>query len=172
MINMIIAADENGGIGYKNGLPWPKNEKDLKYFQKITEGNVIVMGSNTWRSSGTYYHNSDNAIKYVVSSQSMFNFPGAFDTYDPTHDKIDDILLSIEFRHPGREVFIIGGKTLYDAAYKICDRVYLTDIHGKYRCDTFCDISKYIENKSIVSSTSEAATRSGPGIQFSIWEAN
>ena len=23
MINMILAADENGGIGYKNGLPWP-----------------------------------------------------------------------------------------------------------------------------------------------------
>ena len=26
---MILAADEQGGIGFKNGLPWPKIKEDL-----------------------------------------------------------------------------------------------------------------------------------------------
>jgi len=30
MINMILAVDDNGSIGFKNGLPWPKLTEDLK----------------------------------------------------------------------------------------------------------------------------------------------
>jgi dihydrofolate reductase len=35
MINMILAADEIGGIGFKNGLPWPKIKEDLNWFRKV-----------------------------------------------------------------------------------------------------------------------------------------
>ncbi|MBG09981.1 MAG: hypothetical protein CMD92_02305, partial [Gammaproteobacteria bacterium] len=51
-INMILAADEYGGIGYKNDLPWAKIKLDLKWFADWTTDNVVVMGSNTWKSLG------------------------------------------------------------------------------------------------------------------------
>ena len=54
MINMILAVDELGGIGYKNGLPWPKIKEDLEWFKQLTEENVVVMGSTTWKSLGVH----------------------------------------------------------------------------------------------------------------------
>ena len=46
----IIACDPNGGIGYKNKLPWINIQGDLPRFKKLTNGQVIVMGRNTWDS--------------------------------------------------------------------------------------------------------------------------
>lgn len=167
---MILAADEHGGIGYKNGLPWPKISTDLKYFRKITQDNVVVMGSNTWRSLGIYAP-LDMRINYVISSQNPFKFPNAYDIYDPTQETLEDILMSIEWRHPGREIFVIGGKTLYDATHHLCDKVYLTNVLGKYKCDTFCDVPEYLKGRSIISSVTEPGDQNTPTVQFTIWES-
>ena len=51
-MNIIAAICKNGGIGYKNKLPW-KLKNELQYFQKLTIGNgnnAVVMGKNTWLS--------------------------------------------------------------------------------------------------------------------------
>ena len=55
-IYMIVAHDENYGIGFQNTLPWNLPD-DLKHFQKITctvnnqqKQNMILMGTNTWIS--------------------------------------------------------------------------------------------------------------------------
>jgi dihydrofolate reductase len=38
---MILSVDNNGGIGYKNGLPWPKLKEDLHWFKQLTEISII-----------------------------------------------------------------------------------------------------------------------------------
>ena len=44
LIRMILAVDEQGGIGYKNGLPWPHISDDMQYFKNTTMDQVVVMG--------------------------------------------------------------------------------------------------------------------------------
>ena len=51
-INIIVAIDNIMGIGKNNKLPW-NIPNDLKYFSKLTRGNVnnaILMGRKTWES--------------------------------------------------------------------------------------------------------------------------
>ena len=43
-MRLIIACDPNGGIGYKNKLPWHKIEGDLPRFKRLTENKIVVMG--------------------------------------------------------------------------------------------------------------------------------
>ncbi len=51
-MNIIVAKCLNGGIGYKNKLPWGFRS-DLRRFAKLTKGqgnNAIIMGRKTWES--------------------------------------------------------------------------------------------------------------------------
>jgi dihydrofolate reductase len=144
---MILAADEAGGIGFKNGLPWPHISDDMLHFKNITKDNVVVMGSNTWNSLGRIAPLKDR-INYVVSTKGIENFPGCFDVYDHNRYSIEQIIEAIDFRHPGRDTIIIGGKTLYDDAYSVCDVVYLTRVMDKYKCDTYVDTDVYLKGKT------------------------
>ena len=54
-LNIISAVSKNGGIGYKNKLPWKRINLDMKFFSQITIGskndnNAVIMGKNTWLS--------------------------------------------------------------------------------------------------------------------------
>jgi len=51
MIIGIVAIAKNYAIGKDGKLPWHYSA-DLKFFKETTNGNAIVMGSNTWRSIG------------------------------------------------------------------------------------------------------------------------
>ena len=100
-----------------------------------TKDNVVVMGSKTWDSLGIHKP-LKNRINYVVSSQDFNKFEGAYDSYDPRQYSLESIALSIASRHPKKEIFIIGGKTLYDELYKIANKIYLTRVEGTYTVDT------------------------------------
>ena len=53
---MIVALCRGGGIGYEGTLPWPKLERDLRFFSHMTRSSVfpyntaVVMGRKTWES--------------------------------------------------------------------------------------------------------------------------
>ncbi len=49
-MKLIIACDPNGGIGYENRLPWSNIQGDLPRFKRLTEGQTVIMGRNTWDS--------------------------------------------------------------------------------------------------------------------------
>ena len=46
-VSLIVALDDSGAIGYQDGLPWPKNSEDLKWFREITMGKVCIVGHQT-----------------------------------------------------------------------------------------------------------------------------
>ena len=144
MISMILATDESGGIGYKNSLPWPKVESDLKWFKEKTLNEVVVMGRKTWISLGDYAPLPER-INYVISSSDFKLFEGAYDSYDHTKYSLETIVQAIQSRHPKRNIMIVGGKTLYDELYKIADTIYLTTIKGTYEVDTSVNRTRYLE---------------------------
>src|SRR3546814_12746561 len=48
---LVVAYSENRVIGRDNALPW-RLPSDLAHFKRVTLGNPIIMGRNTWISLG------------------------------------------------------------------------------------------------------------------------
>jgi len=168
-ISMILAADEYGGIGYKNDLPWAKIKLDLKWFADHTTDNVVVMGSNTWKSLGKIAP-LKNRINYVITSKSMPEFPGAHDCYDYTQYSLESIVTAIQSRHPTKQIYIIGGKHLYDDAYKFCNKILLTRIDGTHSVDTTVDIVEYLKDFKKTNSIGYVNPHPEPHCTFETWD--
>lgn len=166
MINMVLAVDELGGIGYKNGLPWPKIAEDLRWFRQLTEQNVVIMGSNTWKSLGGHAPLTTRHNYVMTSSHEKDDFPGCFAVRNPSKDSLEIILKSLDFGHPNRDIFVIGGKTLYDEAYQYCDAIFLTRIHDQYPSDTKVDIEKYIDDFVLLNQMYSQGNQHTPDITF------
>ena len=136
MINAIFAVDFNGGMGFNGTLPWPHNAEDLAHFQKLTLGNVVVMGRNTWDDpklpkplpGRTVYVATNKPVRYAMPFAGNFN----------------DKLISIEKEHPDKKVFVIGGPKLIEQSKDLYDRVYVTHIKGSYRADTRMYIKEFL----------------------------
>jgi dihydrofolate reductase len=50
-ISLLVAMDENRGIGIENRLPWHLST-DLKRFKTLTMGHCLLMGRKTYESIG------------------------------------------------------------------------------------------------------------------------
>ena len=119
----IIAMSLNRVIGKDNKLPWHLPE-DLRWFKKLTTGNVIVMGRKTWDSIGKPLPNRES----IVLSRSSPQIPGArvirsLDELDPAFD--------------ARDFFIIGGAQLFSIALSRCSDVFLTLVKREVAGDIF-----------------------------------
>ena len=70
MLSLIVAYDENLGIGKNNDLPWIL-KKDMNYFKNITtdnSNNVVIMGRNTWESIPEKFRPLQNRINIIISN--------------------------------------------------------------------------------------------------------
>ena len=127
-INAILAMDDNMGIGFENGLPWPRMNKDMKWFRESTTGNVVVMGRNTWESFGN--EPLRNRVNIVITNREVEGNPdGVMSGYIP------DLLDTIKRLYPQLDIFVIGGANIYRQALPHCDKLYITRIKGVYKCN-------------------------------------
>lgn len=133
MINIIVAHDENLGIGRQNKLLCKLGD-DMRMFRMITEGHVVVMGRKTYQSIGKPLLNRMNII---LTKKTEVNLDGVINL--SVADNIDDILtVSKQYQKEGKEVFIIGGGEIYKQFLPYADAMYITKIHNKFDdVDTF-----------------------------------
>jgi dihydrofolate reductase len=137
--SIIAAADENMGIGIKNGLPW-RIKADMDYFAKTTteaaagRKNVVIMGRNTWLSLPEKYRPLPKRINLVLSFEP-FDVPVGV----MMAKSFDDAFSQLEKAADIGTVFVIGGASIYAQAIARpdCERVYLTEINGTFDCDVF-----------------------------------
>ena len=130
MINAIVAVDKQQGIGFNGLMPWPRLQGDMQWFKDTTLNNVVVMGSVTWKSIGTYL---PNRINIVIRSTLH---PAANITFsDPV-----DAIQTLKERYSNNEIFIIGGQSIYDRTKELVDRFYVTEIDATYKCDKFFNL--------------------------------
>lgn len=134
MICGIVAIEQGQGIGFQNQMPWPRLTEDLRWFKENTVNNVIVMGSNTWKSIGRPL---PDRINVVISSQLQKK---ANLTYSDPIEAINDL----KERCKNKLIFIIGGQQLFEATKHIIEKFYVTEIHANYTCDKFFDL-KFVE---------------------------
>lgn len=124
--NIIVACSVDGIIGEKGSskLLW-KQKADMAFFKEKTTNQIVVMGNNTFKSMGS--KPLKNRINVVVTREPV--------EVDITLDKelfyVNDLRCIDKLKEVfNRDVYIIGGESIYDLALQTVDidNIYQTVI--------------------------------------------
>jgi dihydrofolate reductase len=124
-VSIVVATDDQGGIGLGGGLPWHLPE-DLKRFKALTMGKPIVMGRRTHDSIGRPLPGRHNI---VISRQPGLRIEGC--------TVVDSLEAALAAAGPVPEVVVIGGADVYRLALPCAETLYLTRVHADVGADTF-----------------------------------
>lgn len=160
MINIIAAITDNNAIGKDNKVLF-RLKKDMAHFKNITTDNVVIMGRKTYESIGKTLPNRVNIVlsRKMESNEDFYTF-----------DSIEKAIEWSKENYPQKEIFIIGGASVYDKALKddIVDKLYMTKIKQTVEdADAFFPEIDYKRKWSITSVERFFEN----GIEFFIYEA-
>lgn len=117
---IIVAMDDNRGIGADNDLLWQRDlPADLAHFKKLTTGNSIIMGRKTFESIGRPLPNRQNI---VVSRKGAIGAEGTL-----TAASLQTAYVLAQF-----DVYVIGGGEIYQQAMDDVDILYVTEVHATF----------------------------------------
>lgn len=139
-INLIVAKTNSNVIGdsINNNIPW-KLSTDLKYFKQITTNNIVIMGRNTHDSIGKALPNRENII---ISSDKYLKTPGCINA----SSLVEALEIATEIAELfNKEIFIIGGASIYKQCISLVEAMYITEIHCNYQGNVF--FPKYDTNE-------------------------
>jgi dihydrofolate reductase len=139
MINGVVAVEKSRGIGLNGQLPWPRIEEDMRFFRALTLGHVVVMGSATWKSLGKPLA---GRINVVLSNTTDYSGDQAA---DHTFSNIGTALAFCQNEYPGKEIFIIGGESIYNQCMHQIQRFFVTELEVDYQSDKFFNLD-YVKN--------------------------
>ena len=129
-ISLIVAAAENGAIGYQGGMPWHISA-DFRYFRRTTLGHPVVMGRGTWRSLGGRCLSGRRNLVITRSPLTEAERASGAEFYPSPGE-------ALSAAAGAGEIFIIGGGSLYRQTMEYAHRIYLTRIHADVEpADTF-----------------------------------
>ena len=130
----IFAVDANFGIGKNGTLPWPKNKDDFAWFREHTLGKTIVMGRRTW-DDPAFPKPLPNRTNIVVTSRPI---------------DIEGVITVNDLGDIPEDAVVIGGSNLINSLADRIDTIYLTRFDKDYGCDVFVDLTKLLDNFTIV----------------------
>ena len=136
-MKLIVAVDKNWAIGYKGDL-LIRISADLKRFKELTTGNAVIMGYNTLLSlpGGKPLKNRMNIVLYPTDIE----IEGA----TVVHGIDEAVDLAAEIKD--KDVFVIGGASVYNQLLPYCDTAYITKINREFEADVFIpDLDKLDE---------------------------
>lgn len=127
IISIIVAMDEERGIGVNNRLPWHLSA-DLKRFKALTMGHHILMGRKTYESIGRAL---PGRVMMVITRQQDYRPEGCLVVHSLQQG------LALANSKGESEFFIIGGGEIFAQSLDYADRIYLTLVHTVAWCDVF-----------------------------------
>lgn len=122
MIKLIWAMDENWLIGKDNLIPWHIKE-DLIYYRNHTKGKTVLMGDNTYDSLKGYYKYKPLPYGkiYVATVKKMI---------------IPDVIMINDLekflKECDEDLFVVGGRTIYQIALPYADELYISFVKGTH----------------------------------------
>lgn len=120
MKSIVVAMDENNGIGAAGDLLWQRDlPADLAHFKKLTTGKSIIMGRKTFESIGRALPNRQNII---VSRHGALGVEGTL-----TAASLQTAYDLAQF-----DICVIGGGEIYAQAIDTVDRLYVTEVHATF----------------------------------------
>ncbi len=125
-ISIIVAVAKNNAIGKDNKLLWHLSE-DLKRFKRLTSGNPVIMGKNTYFSLPVRpLPKRKNIIITDIAGEQIDNCTMAYSIEDAINKMDED-----------KENFIIGGASIYNQFMPFADKLYITWVQEEFDADTF-----------------------------------
>jgi len=131
MIVLIWAEDKNKGIGKDNKLPW-NIKAEMEHFRNTTRGSIVVMGRKTFESIGRPL---PKRVNIILTTNPSYKVEGCL-----VFDTVDKIISYYKTSNEGKDMYIIGGKQVYQSFIPYADKLIISKIHNSYECDTFMDI--------------------------------
>jgi len=147
-ICVIAACTPNGGMGYKNHLPWDLKE-DMRHFARTTRSaspgyrNAVIMGRKTWDSLG--HRALPGRTNIVVSSSAS---PASSPSQDGPFfvGSFTDALTILDKQI--ETAFVIGGARLFAEAltHPECSCAYITEVNLQPPpvCDVFFPLQELL----------------------------
>ncbi|MBA5728759.1 dihydrofolate reductase [Aerococcaceae bacterium INB8] len=125
MITFVYAQDLNGGIGYKNDLPW-NLPNDLKFFKETTMGHTMLMGRRTFESMNRRLLPGRKTVVLTTDTSYGQDIPELTVVHT-----IEDVLALSE----DRNLMVIGGAKVFLGLIDHADRVVRTVIEDEFLND-------------------------------------
>lgn len=162
-MNLIVAVDQQWGIGRDGGL-LTHLPKDLGLFQRLTTGNIIVMGRKTIESlpGGKLLPNRET---WILSRNKAYTCEGA-----KVFRSVEDIMNYIEDNNiDTNRVFVAGGGVIYNAFLPYVNKAFITKLDKDFEADV------HMENVDrlpylYLSHVSEVYDHKGMNYQFTVYE--
>jgi dihydrofolate reductase len=134
-IAAIFARDRANGIGKDNALPWPRHGEDMKFFRDTTRGHAVIMGHSTWKSLPLQVRPMPNRFNIVLTRNPIdMLFEDASANNYVMAQSVEEAL---KFAQPYKQAYVIGGAQVLEAFKSHINEFIVTEIPGKYECDTF-----------------------------------
>jgi dihydrofolate reductase len=121
MKRLVVAYDQDHGIGVNGDLPWGRDlPADLRHFRALTLGRTVIMGRTTYESVGALPDRENVVV---------------------THRELDDAdviavsSLRAAYERAQHEPVVIGGATIYRQALDDVDLVHVTEVHARFNDD-------------------------------------
>jgi dihydrofolate reductase len=124
LIAAIGAVASNGMLGLDGWLPWDIPE-ELAYFEATVAGAALVIGRLTYESMDVVPEDS-----FIVSRRADLQLRAGCRRVTSVEQGLRAALAT------GKPVFVIGGASIYAAAWPYCRRFYLTRIEMPFAGDT------------------------------------
>ena len=128
-MNMIAAVDRNWAIGRKGRL-LVSIPNDLKHFREETMGKVVVLGRKTLQTFPQAMPLSGRT-NIILSRNPSFFVKGA----QVVHS-LDELKLALE-PFPSKDIYCIGGESIYRQLLPWCDTAHITRIDHGYEADAY-----------------------------------
>lgn len=145
MIACIAAIDKKCGMGKNGKLPWHYSE-DLKFFKNTTADSVCIMGKNTFLDMIPYFNNKifmPGRVCLVISTTlDISQYP---DIGVKVFTSVINAFAWAKLQYPDKNVFFIGGKSIYEECIPLIDYAIINIINGVYDCDTFFPYSRLLD---------------------------
>ncbi|BDD79359.1 hypothetical protein [Burkholderia phage FLC8] len=130
---LIAAEAANKVIGNDGKMPWHIPE-DLHLFKNETKGSAVIMGRKTWESIGA--KPLPDRTNVVISKTMGFTEEarqqhGKLHSCTSLRQAVKSLIAS-----GYEQAFVIGGESLYRAAFPWASRIYLTKLYKSYEGDT------------------------------------
>ena len=128
-MKLIAAVSKDWAIGNKGELLISIPE-DMKFFRTSTTGNVVIMGRKTLFS----FPNQKplkNRENIVITRDENFSCPGAI-----VVNSVEEAVKKAE-EFSDKEIYVIGGASIYEQMLTYCDTAYITYIDYSYAADAY-----------------------------------